>query len=102
MSTLGVIKRIVPFFITLTIGLLIASFFVDLAPRSFAFPEGRRKRCRNFERLYMEERERNDRLESEIDRLRQNPITLKHTEPWDERSEFYVPPPVAKSPRTGR
>jgi hypothetical protein len=50
--------------------------------------------------LYMQERERNDRLQHELDRLKQNPINLKHTEPWD-APDLYVPPPV-RAPRVGR
>jgi hypothetical protein len=105
MNTIGVIKRVIPFVVTLTVGLFIASFFVDLAPRTFEFPEGRRRRCRNFERLYTQERERSERLQRELDRLRQNPINLKHTEPWEEQ-DLYVPPPpqmpAVRSTRSGR
>jgi hypothetical protein len=97
MSSIGIFKRIVPFVVALVIGLFIASFFVDLTPRPFTFRSTRQHRCRDFERLYIEQRERNARLQQENDMLRQNPITLKHTEPWD-APDLYVPPPP-KAPR---
>lgn len=99
MSSIAIIKRIVPFLVTLTVGLFIASFFVDLMPRPLAFPEGRRRRCREMQNLYMQERDRADRLQRENDRLRQNPINLKHSEPWT-APDLYVPPPPVKAPRT--
>lgn len=101
MSSIGIIKRIIPFLVTLTVGLFIASFFVDLAPRPMAFPEGRRTRCRRFQDLYMQERDRADRLQRENDRIKQNPINLKHSEPWTAPNEF-VPPPQLKAPRATR
>lgn len=97
MYSIGIIKRIVPFIATLIIGLFIASFFVDLTPRPFTFRSGKYYRYRELQRLYMEERERADRLQRENDLLRQNPINLKHTEPWN-APDLYVPPPP-KAPR---
>jgi hypothetical protein len=101
MNTIGLLKRIVPFLATLTIGLFIASFFIDLAPRSFAFPNGRRRPCRDYQRLYMQEHERAERLQRELDRLGQNPTTLMHSEPWT-APDAYVPPPPVKAPRAVR
>jgi hypothetical protein len=100
MCSLGVIKRVFPFLATLLIGLFIASFFVDLTPRPFAFPEGRRHRCHNYEQMYYDQLDRADQLQKENDRLRQNPVTLKHTEPWT-APDLYVPP-VPKAPRSVR
>ena len=100
MSSLGIIKRIIPFFATLVIGLFIASFFVDLTPRPFVF-EGRRHRCQDFQNMYFQERDRADRLQRENDLLRQNPINLKHTEPWTDQ-DLYVPPVTPKSPKLNR
>jgi hypothetical protein len=101
MSSIGIIKRIVPFLVTLTVGLFVASFFVDLAPRPTAFPDGRRRRCREFQNLYMQERDRADRLQRENDRMKQNPINLRHSEPWTAPNDF-VPPPPLKAPRANR
>lgn len=100
----GTLKRLVPFFITLAIGLFIASFFVDLAPRPFAFGEGRRGRRRDYQELqmqYLQEREKNERLQQQLDELRQNPINLTHVE--NGVSDIDVPPPPpAKAPRVIR
>lgn len=73
----GILKRVLPFFLTLAVGLFIASFFVDLAPRPFAFPEGRRGRCRDFQMLYLQEHERAERLQQQLDQAQQNAITLE-------------------------
>jgi hypothetical protein len=96
----GIVKRIIPFLVTLAVGLFIASFFVDLAPR-FSFPEGRRRRSQEFQNLYMQEHERRVQLEQELDRMRQNPIDLKHSQPWT-APDAYVPPPVAPLRRSVR
>lgn len=93
MSSLGIVKRIVPFLVTLIVGLFIASFFVDLTPRPL-FIEGRRHRCQDFQNMYMQEHERRMQVEQELDRIRQNPIDLKHSQPWTNPNAF-VPPPRA-------
>ena len=84
----GMLKRVLPFFLTLAVGLFIASFFVDLTPRPFAFPEGRRARCRNFESMYYQEHDRAERLQQQLDQLQQSPTTLE----W-RNSELKLPPP---------
>lgn len=103
MCSKGIFKRVVPFLITLTVGLFIASFFVDLAPRPIGFRGGPRRQCRDFKELYMQEHDRAERLERELDRVRQNPSTLQlvHPQPWTAPDE-YVPPPPVRSPRSGR
>ena len=97
MCSKGIIKRLLPFAITLIIGLFIASFFVDLTPRPFTFRGGRAYRYREMQRMYMVEHDRAERLQRELDMIKQNPINLKHTEPWT-APDLYVPP-VAKAPR---
>jgi hypothetical protein len=102
MCSKGAIKRIIPFFITLTIGLFIASFFVDLAPRPFAFPEGRRRRCHDFQQMYMQEHDRAERLQQQLDRVNQNPTQLMHSEPWNAPDVYVPPPPTVPMRRAGR
>jgi hypothetical protein len=89
------LKRILPFFLTLAVGLFIASFFVDLKPQPFAFPEGRRARCRNFESLYYQEHDRAERLQQQLDQLQQNPAPLNDLGegPRVYPAPFKVPPP---------
>lgn len=102
MSSLGIFKRIIPFFATLIVGLFIASFFVDLTPRPFAFPDGRRHRCRDLQNLYMQEHEKRVQAEQELNRIRQNPIDLKHSQPWNAPDLYVPPPPTVKAPRSVR
>ena len=97
MCSTGLIKRLLPFAITLIIGLFIASFFVDLTPRPFTFRSRRAYRAQQWQQMYIDEHNRAERLQRENDFLKQNPTYLKHTEPWDEQSNLYVPPP--KAPR---
>jgi hypothetical protein len=97
----GVLKRIVPFFLTLAIGLFIASFFVDLAPRPFAFPEGRRGRCHDFQSAYFQEHERAERLQQQLDQINQNAVTLE----WNgDAVNAPAPPPLPRftAPRAVR
>ncbi len=53
MSYLGVLKRVVPFFVTFAAGLFIASFFVSIAAPSFNF-QRRGKGCREVRQLRYE------------------------------------------------
>ena len=96
-SSTGIIKRLLPFAITLIIGLFIASFFVDLTPRPFAFRSRRAFRAQQWQQMYMEEHDRAERLQRELDLIKQNPIDLKHTEPWTVVESPI--PPVPKAPR---
>ena len=73
----GVLKRIVPFFLTLAIGLFIASFFVDLAPRPLFADRSGRHPCRDFQSMYYQQREENERLQQQLDQMQQNPVTLE-------------------------
>lgn len=102
MCSLGIIKRVFPFFATLVIGLFIASFFVDLTPRPFVF-EGRRHRCQDFQNMYLQEHDARMRAEQELDRINQNPITLKHSvSPWEDPNAAVPPVPLAKAPKSVR
>lgn len=65
MMFLGVLKRIVPFFLTFAAGLFIASFFINIASPSFNFPRKSHK-FREMQRL----RQDNDRLQRENAELR--------------------------------
>ena len=92
MCSKGIIKRLLPFAITLIIGLFITSFFVDLTPRPFTFRSRRAVRAQQWQQMYMDEHNRAERLQRELDMIKQNPVNLKHTEPWDEQSDLYVQP----------
>jgi hypothetical protein len=46
MQLKGLFKRVVPFFLTFALGLLVASFFVTVAAPSFNFKDGKRKAAR--------------------------------------------------------
>jgi len=66
----GLIKRVLPFFLTFAVGLFIASFFVTVAAPSFQFPNrGERRRHQEYHRQMEFE---NQRLKEENLRLRQN------------------------------
>lgn len=62
----GLLKRLLPFFVTFAVGLFIASFFVSIAaPRFNGFNRGG-KRHSEYNRLKAE----NERLRAEIERLK--------------------------------
>ena len=96
MCSTGIIKRLLPFAITLIIGLFIASFFVDLTPRPFGFRGGRAYRYREMQRMYMDEHDRAERLQRELDLIKQSPMTLQHLEPWND-PDHAVPPVAPRS-----
>jgi hypothetical protein len=89
MQLKGFLKRVLPFFLTFSLGLLVASFFVSVAAPSFNFKK-RNHRCREYRensRLQMENqslREDNEALRRE---LREN--DLKTVPAF----ELDVPPP---------
>jgi len=93
------LKRVLPFFLTLAVGLFIASFFVDLTPRGFAFQDGRRGRCRNFESLYYQEHDRAERLQQQLDQRQQNAMTLELRRP---EAQLPPPPPRVAAPNATR
>ncbi len=65
MQFIGIIKRVIPFFLTFVAGLFIASFFVSLsAPRFEGFNKNRSHKFGKFNRLKAENEElRRDNLE---------------------------------------
>lgn len=98
MCCLGVFKRVVPFLLTFTVGLFIASFFITIAAPSFG--GGRRFRAREWRNLQVEVQE----LKNERSRLKQEIETLKdeRREIWGSKlaegssiENFVPPPPVA-------
>jgi hypothetical protein len=93
-------KRLIPFFITLTVGLIIAGFFVDINP-NFRFRKNRFGRRHEMIQLKGE----NIRLKSENDLLRQQ-IEMKRVEAEFRRiedlmrnDELVPPPPPLIAPR---
>jgi uncharacterized protein YlxW (UPF0749 family) len=68
MQLKGFFKRAVPFFLTFSLGLLVASFFVTIAAPRFNF-KNRNHRCREYRENY--------RLRMENKSLRQDNESLK-------------------------
>ncbi|MEO8074314.1 MAG: hypothetical protein ABI686_13830 [Acidobacteriota bacterium] len=105
----GFFNRIVPFFLTFTVGLFIASFFVSIAAPNFRFPM-RGERRRHFERDRMMEFE-NQRLNEENLRLRKqlqgvNKVNIKNLK-YDYDLDvppvpLMPPPPPVPMPYSGR
>ena len=86
----GMLKRVMPFLLTLAVGLFIASFFVDLSPTRFRFERGRR--FRELQELRIENadlKNQNAELKEQIRQLSANPVNLK----WD-----VPPPPLPPAP----
>jgi hypothetical protein len=84
----GFFKRVLPFFLTFSLGLLIASFFVTVAAPNFQFR-------RNGG--WSKHRQNHHRLESENQRLREENSQLKRQLADKRNSDlemiFDVPPP---------
>ena len=93
------LKRVLPFFVTLAIGLFIASFFVDLAPTPFKFDRGMR-RFREFQELKMENMELRNRcqqLQEQNEQLRSSQSMRDQIENWPKKNSVDTlppPPPV--------
>jgi len=92
----GMIKRLIPFFLTFAVGLFIASFFVTVAAPSFQLPN----------RSWRKNHKQQDRQrELDIQRLREENIRLKN-ELSDKTSDtvdfqelkYSVPPPPPMPP----
>lgn len=83
MQFIGIIKRAVPFVITLAVGLFIASFFVSLASPSF---NGFRKNGESRWSKYRELKQENRRLRSENQRLRDQIGELAVPSTWYDKS----------------
>ena len=98
----GFLKRVLPFLGALSVGLFIASFFVDIASPKFG-NRGVGKRYHHMKRLRVENeqlRNENLRLKNELENLR---ISAGHS--WDyEGRKIEVPlaPPPPPAPRVNR
>ena len=97
----GVLKRVLPFFLTFAAGLFIASFFVSIAsPSSFNFPR-RSHKYREMHRLRMENqdlRKSNSELRRQLEEARRNADVTPSAD-----FDFYVPPPPPPpAPRASR
>ena len=97
----GFLKRILPFFLTFAVGLLIASFFVSIAsPSSFNFPR-RSHKYREMHRLRMENqdlRKSNSELRRQLEDARRN---SEFKLSWDGELPL-EPPPPPPAPRASR
>lgn len=74
---MGVIKRVLPFFLTFAAGLFVASFFVTMTAPNFAFgTRGNRfNRCREYQRMqsdYYDLKRENERLQLELKAARRD------------------------------
>lgn len=98
MMLLGVLKRIVPFFLTFAAGLFIASFFVTIASPSFNF-QRRSYKMNEMRRLRDENRElrrRNDMLRMQVEEAgRTNGTSFA----FDTAEVPLEPPPPPPPPR---
>lgn len=77
-------KRFVPFFLTFTLGLFVASFFVSIAAPSFQF-KNRGWKYREYKRMKCE----NDRLRERVQRLERERLSAE----TDFEMNLNVPPP---------
>lgn len=90
----GVLKRVLPFFLTFAAGLFIASFFVSITTPSFSFPRKSYKH-REMQRLRIENQElkkSNCELRRQLEEARGNSET-KIAVDGQLPLEFNVPPP---------
>ncbi len=99
MLFLGVVKRIVPFFLTFAAGLFIASFFISIASPSFNFPRSRSHKYREMQRIrqdYERVKRENAELRQQLEEARKNGELRLLGDP-DFRS--FEPPPPPPPPR---
>ena len=83
MRWLALLKRFVPFFLTFTLGLFVASFFVSIAAPSFQFKNRGWKRHQEYKRMKCE----NERLRERLQRLERERMND------DFEMNLNVPPP---------
>jgi uncharacterized protein YlxW (UPF0749 family) len=86
MQLKGFLKRALPFFLTFSLGLLVASLFVTIAAPNFNFKK-RNHRCREYKENY--------RLRMENQSLRQDNESLKRqlTDTEFKTLDLELPPP---------
>jgi len=105
MSYLAIFKRVVPFLLTFSVALLIASIFIPIAAPNFSRGQ-RGGKWREHERIRTE----NSDLRIENERLRQeNEMLRQNRQSWDTTNLKWVipdvdvdappPPPAPKRPR---
>ena len=97
----GVIKRVLPFFLTFAGGLLVASFFVSVTAPNFAFGGRgvRFSRCERMQSDYYDLKRENERLQRELDAARQNPVNFDFDGLNDAVPAVPVAPPPPPAPR---
>jgi cell division protein FtsB len=101
-----VLKRVLPFFVALAVGLFVASFFVDIMPR-FNVRDYRLERCRELQQLRIENydlRRQNQDLRDQIDNFRrstdmQNRVARGDVQPQPLGFRVPMPPPPPAAPR---
>ena len=86
----GFLKRILPFFLTFSLGLLIASFFVSVAAPNFNFQRRGFNRHREYDRRMEFE---NQQLREEKNRLKQQ-LLEQQNQNLSEDFDVPAPPPL--------
>jgi hypothetical protein len=99
MCAMGIVKRFLPFLLTLAVGLFIASFFVDLTPSRFENRSSRR--WSKFYRV-QQLRNENEQLRQENRRLTQQLDELRQSRWMMNSFEVPPPPPAPVAPRQVR
>lgn len=100
MLYLGVLKRVIPFFLAFAAGLFIASFFISISTPSFNFPR-RSQKFREVQRLRDENRElrrANGELRKQLDDARRS-AELTFPMDSDVMPIELAPPPPPPAPR---
>lgn len=102
MLFIGVLKRVLPFFVTFAAGLFIASFFVSVSSPSFSFPRKGHK-FQEMKRLREEVRDlkrSNCELRKQLSEARRNSdrTSAETFDPYFE-NDVPPPPPPPKGPR---
>ena len=90
----GVLRRIVPFFLTFAVGLFIASFFVSIAAPTFRFDGGWRRHQQYHRMMEFE----NQRLNEENSRLKRQLADRDDSSDQDFDLKYTVPPPPPMPP----
>lgn len=96
MCCLGFVKRAFPFFLTLTVGLFIASFFVTVTAPSFQF--SKRERRKNHRQYDLQMEAENMRLRQENNRLKGQLLDQLDTPDFSASDLRYAVPPMPPAP----
>lgn len=100
MQLKGLLKRVIPFFLTFALGLLVASFFVSVAAPNFS--NFKRKNCRERYRENYQLRIENERLQQRVRELEQRQIFDDLKFKPNLLEPVPPPPPMPVSPRIVR